>query len=343
MRRILFVFKENRQDPCLQALKRWLPRTGHAIRQFEFTGAERGRFECINGAPRFEAALRDWRPDLVFDWIGYLNEEEVHWCHAHGAKVLRALNGFTSYNVGFIRSQPKTFELLRAVDWYFVPHAPHVSVLREHGVNAYEMPFFYDPAEYRPLAPPLRLFDIGAWDGFFAGGVAVAWGWNRKALIERLGKEFRICLLADINPKLDGVSWYGAITAPLVVNWMMNRSRVVLGSDFLPSVDSYHKMQDDIVLKYDVEYTIRSRVFSVMGSGRAFMVERHPEIERFFEDGKDIVLWSTLDEAADRMRFLIANPVERERIARAGHEKVRRLHTAEVRLHEMLNVVKASS
>ena len=73
------------------------------------------------------------------------------------------------------------------------------------------------------------------------------------------------------------------------------------------------------------------------------MVERHPEIERFFEDGKDIVLWSTLDEAADRMRFLIANPGERERIARAGHEKVRRLHTAEVRLREMLDVVKAGS
>lgn len=338
--RVLFVYKENRQDPCLQALKRWLPGAVDVVGRFAFAADERGRFESATALPRFCAEVERTKPDVVFVWTNYLNLAEVEWCHRRGVRVLSAINSFTSFNVGHIRNQRATFDLLKALDWYFVPHGPHVPVLRDHGVNAHEMPFFYDPAVYKPLPRAFRLFDVHRWDAFFAGGVAVSWARNRRALVERLGQHARVCLLANINPQLKGVSWYGAMTIPSVVNWMMNRSRVVLGSDFLPSVGAYHAMQDDIFVPYDVSFTIRSRVFTAIGSGRPFMVERHDEIERFFEDGRDIVLWSTLDEAVERLMHLIRHPEECERIARAGYEKVSRLHTAEARLREMFDIVR---
>ena len=336
--KILFVYRNNRQDPCLQALHRWLPRQ-HDVTTFEFTLSERGRFECTVGAPRFRELLDRVRPEMVFDWVGYLNADEVRWSKERGAVTVRALNGFTSFHVGHIRSQPAFFDLLRALDYYFVPHAPHVPILRELGVNAFEMPYFYDPVAYHPLPLWLRMFDLYQWDVFFAGGVAVPWGWNRKQVVEAIGRRSRVCLLSDIDPKLPGVKCYGAVTFPPAVNWMMNRSKIVLGSDFLPSVESYHKAQTDIVLPYVLDHTIRSRTFTAMGSGACYMVERHPEVERFFEDGSEIVLWSSAEEAADRAAYLQQHDDERRAIAKRGQEKVRRLHTAETRLREMFDIV----
>ena len=49
--------------------------------------------------------------------------------------------------------------------------------------------------------------------------------------------------------------------------------------------------------------------------------------------------YSSLDEAVEKTQWALDNPMEREKIAKAGHELVRSAHTYEHRINDMLNIV----
>ena len=58
-----------------------------------------------------------------------------------------------------------------------------------------------------------------------------------------------------------------------------------------------------------------------------------------FEEGKHFLGYSSLEEAVEKTQWALDNNMEREKIAKAGHEKVRSAHTYEHRINEMLNIV----
>jgi len=58
-----------------------------------------------------------------------------------------------------------------------------------------------------------------------------------------------------------------------------------------------------------------------------------------FEEGKHFLGYSSLDEAVEKVQWALDNNMEREEIAKAGHELVRSAHTYEHRINEMLNIV----
>ena len=60
------------------------------------------------------------------------------------------------------------------------------------------------------------------------------------------------------------------------------------------------------------------RVWETIGCATLLLTERADFIEEFFEDGKHLVLYSGEEECADKLRYLLANDAERERIARQG-------------------------
>ena len=58
-----------------------------------------------------------------------------------------------------------------------------------------------------------------------------------------------------------------------------------------------------------------------------------------FIDGEHFVGYLGIDDAIEKARWCLENPMEREKIAKAGHEKVRSEHTYQHRIEEMLNVM----
>jgi spore maturation protein CgeB len=72
----------------------------------------------------------------------------------------------------------------------------------------------------------------------------------------------------------------------------------------------------------------------MMGAGTAVFIDRHPEMERLFEDGRDVVMWGDLDELRDRVSHYLASPGELQEIADNGLRTVEDKHTVERRLLE---------
>jgi spore maturation protein CgeB len=66
---------------------------------------------------------------------------------------------------------------------------------------------------------------------------------------------------------------------------------------------------------------IRLRDFEAPMSGAFYMVEYMPELEEFFEIGKEIVCYTDPDDLIEKCRYYLAHDAEREQIRLAGHRR----------------------
>lgn len=69
------------------------------------------------------------------------------------------------------------------------------------------------------------------------------------------------------------------------------------------------------------------RLFETTGVGACLLTDARENLSQLFEPGKEVVAYASADECADKMHWLVANPVAAERIARAGQERCLRDHT----------------
>lgn len=81
---------------------------------------------------------------------------------------------------------------------------------------------------------------------------------------------------------------------------------------------------------------IKARVFEVPGAGGCLLTEDAEHLSAFYVPGEEIVRFEGANDLADRIRYYLAHPDERDRIARAGHERTRREHTYDWRFERLL-------
>ena len=73
------------------------------------------------------------------------------------------------------------------------------------------------------------------------------------------------------------------------------------------------------------------RLFEVTGVGAALLVEDSPTVRELFDVDREVVTYTSPEDAVERARWLAAHPEEREAIARAGQQRTLSDHTAAAR------------
>lgn len=81
---------------------------------------------------------------------------------------------------------------------------------------------------------------------------------------------------------------------------------------------------------------IKARTFEVPGAGGFLLTEWADGIERYYEPGKQLVIFHSLDEAVEKIHYYLAHPAERDAIANAGYERTCTEHTYDQRLAAVL-------
>ncbi len=81
---------------------------------------------------------------------------------------------------------------------------------------------------------------------------------------------------------------------------------------------------------------IKARVFEVPGAGGCLLTESAQHLEEYFCIGEEIIVFDGRDELAERITYLLANPVKRDAVAYRGFERVSREHTYNRRFEELL-------
>jgi spore maturation protein CgeB len=81
---------------------------------------------------------------------------------------------------------------------------------------------------------------------------------------------------------------------------------------------------------------IKARTFEVPGAGGFLLTELSPDLEQYFERGKEIATFESPDELVAMARYYLDHPDQRDAIARAGHRRTTAEHSYEQRFSEIL-------
>lgn len=84
---------------------------------------------------------------------------------------------------------------------------------------------------------------------------------------------------------------------------------------------------------------IKGRTFEVPGSGGFLLTDRVKHLERYFDIGDEIAVFSTPGELVEQAQHWLAHPAERAAIAEAGYRRVRAEHTYDHRFAEIFAAI----
>jgi spore maturation protein CgeB len=81
---------------------------------------------------------------------------------------------------------------------------------------------------------------------------------------------------------------------------------------------------------------LKARTFEVPGAGGFLLSEESDSLAEYFRVGAEMITYRDDDELAEKIRYFLNHPDERDAIARAGHQRVRREHLYEARFAPIL-------
>ena len=81
---------------------------------------------------------------------------------------------------------------------------------------------------------------------------------------------------------------------------------------------------------------VKARTFEVPGAGGFLLTEWADNLDRYYTPGQEIAVFHNVTELAQKIRYYLANPTERDQVAWAGYHRTCREHTYDQRLAQVL-------
>ncbi len=81
---------------------------------------------------------------------------------------------------------------------------------------------------------------------------------------------------------------------------------------------------------------VKARTFEVPGAGGFLITEYASELERSYVLNEEIVAFHSTEDLADKIKYFLAHPQERDSIAQAGFIRTTSEHTYDIRMKELL-------
>lgn len=92
-------------------------------------------------------------------------------------------------------------------------------------------------------------------------------------------------------------------------------------------------------LHYGEIWGVNARTFEIAGIGGFQLIDWRPGLSQLFAEGKEIVAFRGIDDLRNKIDYYLANPGEREKIARNGQQRAMAEHTYKDRLQLLLDTL----
>lgn len=103
----------------------------------------------------------------------------------------------------------------------------------------------------------------------------------------------------------------------------------------MPLVFNQSKINLNITLR-SIHTGIPLRVLDILSCGGFVLSNYQEELDEYFKDGEELVLFSSLDDAIDKIKYYLNHDVEREKIAANGLKAVKERFTYEKGIKKLL-------
>lgn len=202
------------------------------------------------------------------------------------------------------------------VDLHVTTHAASMSEAEKFGINNI-MVSQWAAASSRLAEPlPSRACD---YDVSFVGA---AYG-NRRARVKAMARR-------GIDVTCFGHGWERGPVGSKDIDQVYRLSRVSLNF-----ADSGLQL---LGISLARSRQVKARTFEVPGAGGFLLTEESQSLAQYFSIGTEMITYHDDDEIAEKIRYFLNHPDERDVIARAGHQRVRRDHLYEARFAPILEL-----
>jgi len=86
--------------------------------------------------------------------------------------------------------------------------------------------------------------------------------------------------------------------------------------------------------------SVNVRTFEALGAGRLLLVKYHPILKKHFSIHSELVTFTTPADLRRKTKFFLSHPTQREKIAKAGYNRILRDHTFVTRLAQLFDLVR---
>ncbi|MBD5497012.1 MAG: glycosyltransferase [Lachnospiraceae bacterium] len=145
---------------------------------------------------------------------------------------------------------------------------------------------------------------------------------ERSFLLEQCGELFKTHFYTSKSCNLNNVRLCGPVKY----------------EDEMPCVFRYSKLNLCPTLKC-IQSGIPLRALDIMGAGGALLANYQPELAEYFEDGKELILYGSMEEAIAKADYYLKHDELRKQIARNGYQKVKKEFSYPKRIEELFRVV----
>lgn len=267
--------------------------------------------ECIFYLPlaaateRFDSVLSEVEKkhknafDYDISFVGSLYSEKNRWKHI----------GLPEYEKGYLDGVVEA--ALQVYGYNFIEE-----VLSERCVEAIKnsAPGFYSAED--SLVCPDRYVAAHSYIGFHLAEL------ERVGTLNLLAEYFPVDLFTNSDTSvMNKVRCHGKVQTLTEMPVIFRRSRINLNMTIKP-----------------IQTGLPLRIFDIMGCGGFCMTNYQAEISDFFEIGREIETYASMEELLDKCEYYLEHEEERIRIAQNGYQKVKENHGYSKRLIEMLRV-----
>ncbi|MBD5484967.1 MAG: glycosyltransferase [Lachnospiraceae bacterium] len=146
---------------------------------------------------------------------------------------------------------------------------------------------------------------------------------ERERTLNRLAKHFRVTLYTRSDTStLNGVDCRGGVNTLTEMPKVFHASRINLNITMRP-----------------IETGLSLRIWDVLGCGGFLLTNYQAEIPEYFEIGRDLETYESMEELEQKIQYYLTHEEERIEIAINGYEKVAAYHTWEQRITEMIRIL----
>ncbi len=255
--------------------------------------------------------VKSYRPDVLYcQDLWFL-----------GPQALAALRPHVKLIVGQIASPLPPDPYLKGYDLILTSFPHFVPRLRAMGVASEYFRIGFDPRVLELLGNVNQ--DV---DASFVGGISRHHG-KALPMLEHLARntpiEFFGYGAGSLNRSSPIVARHHGEVWGLDMYRALARSRVTLNRHINVAENHANNM----------------RLYEATGVGTLLLTDRKDNLGELFEVGKEVVTYSSPEEAVELIRYYIAHPEEAGAIARAGQARTLRDHTYQRRMEELAPVL----
>lgn len=145
---------------------------------------------------------------------------------------------------------------------------------------------------------------------------------ERISILNLLAQKYKVALYTGSKKdtqKLQGVQIYPFADSRTMAPRIFNSSKINLN-----------------ITLHSIENGTTQRVMDVMEAGGFVLSTYRPETAELFKEDKEIVMFRSSEELVEKIEYYLEHDEVRQRIAAAGHEKVLRCYTYDIKMKAFL-------